>query len=277
MNFLTGFFVYETDSLSNIMNTTQKEDNNWIIEHVSDHKLIDIPPLHLGSLTIDFSFTTNVLMMLICAVLLIIILTYAAAKSRNKKYPKGLANFIEIIILFVKDDIVMPSMGKSGANFLPFFFTMFFFILIVNFIGLIPFMHTATGNVNITASLALITFVTIQVQGIRHHGFFGYFKGLVPPGVPVFVLPIMAVIEFLGILTKPFALCIRLFANMTAGHIVILAFISLIFTLGYVIVPLSIAFSLFIYLLEILVSLLQAYIFTMLSALFIGMAIEQEH
>src|SRR3990172_7113892 len=277
MYFLTSFFASKSDSIINLTNATPQEDNNWIIEHVSDHKLIDIPPVHIGGFTVDFSITTNILMMLICAVILVIVLSYSAASNRSKKYPKGLGNFIELIVLFVKDDIVLPSMGKSGVNFLPFFLTMFFFILIVNFIGLIPFMHTATGNVNITASLALITFVTIQVQGIRHHGFFGYFKGLVPPCVPVFVLPIMAVIEFLGILTKPFALCIRLFANMTAGHIVILAFISLIFTLGYVIVPLSIAFSLFIYLLEILVALLQEYIFTMLSALFIGMAIEQEH
>jgi len=277
MTFLTGFIFSETDSLSNLTSAAPKEDGNWIIEHVSDHKLIQIPPVQIGGLTIDFSVTTNILMMLICAVLLIIVLAYSASSARKRRYPTGLGNFIELIITFVRDDIVMPAMGKSGANFLPFFLTMFFFILLVNFIGLIPFMHTATGNVNITASLALITFITIQVQGIKHHGFFGYFKGLVPPGVPIFVLPIMAVIEFLGVLTKPFALCIRLFANMTAGHIVILAFISLIFTLGYVIVPVSIAFSLFIYLLEILVSLLQAYIFTMLSALFIGMAIEQEH
>jgi F-type H+-transporting ATPase subunit a len=216
-------------------------------------------------------------MMLITAALLIILLTLAASANRRKKHPSGLGNFMEIIILFVKDDIVIPSMGKKGVNFLPFFLTMFFFILFINFLGLVPFMHTATGSISITASLAIITFVMTQVHGIKNNGLVGYFKGLVPHGVPIFVLPIMIVIEFLGLLTKPFALSIRLFANMSAGHIVILAFISLIFSLGYVIIPVSIAFSLFIYLLEILVALLQAYIFTMLSALFIGMAIEQEH
>jgi F-type H+-transporting ATPase subunit a len=275
MTLLTGFF--QTDTLSKVTSTTPKEDNNWIIEHVSDHPILHLPPVHIGGVTLDFSITTNILMMLIAAFLLIVILTYSAATNAKNKHPKGLGNFIELIMLFVKDDIVVPSMGKVGLNFLPFFFTMFFFILMIKIIGLIPFMHTATGSVSITAALALITFVMTQVHGIKKNGFGGYFKGLIPHGVPVFVLPVMIIIEFLGLLTKPFALCIRLFANMTAGHIVILAFISLIFTLGYVIVPVSLAFSLFIYLLEILVCLLQAYIFTMLSALFIGMAIEQEH
>jgi F-type H+-transporting ATPase subunit a len=118
----------------------------------------------------------------------------------------------------------------------------------------------------------------IQAGGIMKNGVFGYFKGLIPPGVPVFLLPVMFVIEFLGLFTKPFALAIRLFANMTAGHIVILALLGLIFILKtFLIAPVSIAFALFIYSLEILVSLLQAYIFTMLSSLFIGMAVHQEH
>jgi len=138
-------------------------------------------------------------------------------------------------------------------------------------------MSTGTSSISVTAGLALITFIMTQVHGIKNNGFFGYFKGLIPPGVPVFVLPIMVIIEFLGLLTKPFALAIRLFANMTAGHIVIYALIGLIFMLGYAVIPVSIGFSLFIYVLEILVAVLQAYIFTMLSALFIGMAIHQDH
>ena len=277
MTFLTGFFVSGGDTIQNLTSEAPKEDNNWIIEHVSDHKLIDLPAINIGGVHIDLSITINILMMLITFILLIIVLSAAASNAKKNKYPGKFGNFVEMMILFVKDDIVIPSMGKIGEKFLPFFLTLFFFILFINFLGLIPFMHTATGNVSITASLALITFVMTQFHGIKRHGVGGYFKGLLPPGIPVYVIPIMVIIEFLGLLTKPFALCIRLFANMTAGHIVILAFISLIFTLGYVIVPISIAFSLFIYLLEILVSLLQAYIFTMLSALFIGMAIEQEH
>jgi F-type H+-transporting ATPase subunit a len=277
MNFLTGFLISGPDSLINLTKEAPKEGDNWIIEHVSDHPLIKLPAIQIGSVTLDLSITTNVLMMIIASVLLMIILFYSASKNKKNKVPKGIGNFVEIMILFVKDDIVVPAMGESGVKFLPFFSTMFFFVLLTNFLGLIPFMHTATGNVSITATLALITFGMTQVHGIKSNGFFGYFRGLIPPGVPWFVLPVMVIIEFLALLTKPFALCIRLFANMTAGHIVILAFISLIFTLGYAIVPVSIAFSLFIYLLEILVGLLQAYIFTMLSALFIGMAIHQEH
>jgi F-type H+-transporting ATPase subunit a len=138
-------------------------------------------------------------------------------------------------------------------------------------------MSTATGSVSITAGLALITFIMIQILGMKNNGLFGYWRGLVPAGIPIFVLPIMIIVEFLGLLTKPFALCIRLFANMTAGHVVILALIGLIFSLGYGATPVSIGFALFIYVLEILIALLQAYIFTMLSALFIGLAVHQEH
>jgi F-type H+-transporting ATPase subunit a len=275
MTFLRGFLLSEPDTLKTTAHT--EEGSNWIIEHVSDHPIFKIEPIHLGGITIDLSITKNVLMMLLVAIILIVMLTYAASSNRKNKTPSGIGNLIEIVILFIKDDIVLPAMGTAGMKFLPFFFTLFFFIFFANLLGLIPYLHTATGNVNITATLALITFFMTQINGVKHNGFFGYFKGLMPPGVPIYVMPIMVIIEFLSLLTKPFALCIRLFANMTAGHIVILAFISLIFTLGYAIIPVSIAFSLFIYILELLVILLQAYIFTMLSALFIGMAIHQEH
>jgi F-type H+-transporting ATPase subunit a len=275
MTLLTSFLFSEPDTLKSAMH--HEEGSDWIIEHVSDHPFLKIQPFQIGGINVDLSITTNVLMMILAALLLITILTYAALSNRKNKTPKGIGNLIEIMILFIKDDIVIPSMGESGVKFLPFFFSLFFFVLFANLIGLIPYLHTPTGNVNITATLALITFAMTQVHGIKHNGFVGYFKGLMPPGVPIFVMPIMVIIEFLSLLTKPFALCIRLFANMMAGHIVILAFISLIFTLGYAIVPVSIAFSLFIYVLEIFVALLQAFIFTMLSALFIGMGIHQEH
>jgi len=275
MNFLT--VLLQPDTLRNLTTEAPKEGDNWIIEHVSDHPLIKLPAIQIGSFTLDLSITTNVLMMILAATLLIIVLIYAASKNKKNLVPKGIGNAIEVIMVLVRDDIVIPAMGESGVKFLPFFFTVFFFVLLSNYLGLIPYLHTPTGSVSITASLAIITFVMTQVHGIKNNGVVGYFKGLIPPGVPIYVLPVMVIIEFISLLTKPFALCIRLFANMTAGHIVILAFISLIFTLGYVMVPVSIAFSLFIYLLEILVGLLQAYIFTILSALFIGMAIHQEH
>lgn len=214
---------------------------------------------------------------MISGIILIVLLVWAARKNRKNVVPKGIGNFIELIIVFLRDEVVIPSMGKAGYQYLPFFFTLFFFILTCNLLGLVPFMSTATGSISITAGLALITFVMIQVLGVKNNGLFGYFKGLVPQGVPFFVLPIMIVVELLGLLTKPFALCIRLFANMTAGHVVILALIGLIFSLGYGATPISIGFALFIYVLEIMIALLQAYIFTMLSAIFIGMAVHQEH
>jgi F-type H+-transporting ATPase subunit a len=192
--------------------------------------------------------------------------------------PKGVGNLVETLVVYVRDEIVMPTIGKAGLKILPFFLTIFFFILFINILGLVPYSATTTGNISVTASFALITFSMILIQGIKKNGFFGYFKGLIPHGIPTALLPIMVIVEFLGLLTKPFALCIRLFANMTAGHVIILSLLGLIFVFKSVFIsPISIAFSLFIYLLEILVALIQAYIFTMLSALFIGMAIHQDH
>lgn len=274
MTFLTGLIISESDTL---LQTKVHEEDNWILHHILDHDFVKLPPFQIGSFTLDLSITNKVLMMLIASALLIIGLSIAARSNSKNKVPKGFGNFIEMIIVFLRDEVVVPSMGHAGEKYLPFFFTLFFFILTGNFLGLIPFLSTPTGSISITAGLAIITFIMTQALGMKNNGIFGYWKGLVPPGIPVFVLPIMIVVEFLGILTKPFALCIRLFANMTAGHVVILALIGLIFSLGYGATPVSIGFALFIYLLEILVGLLQAYIFTMLSALFIGMAVHQEH
>lgn len=275
MTLLTAF-IQNAPADTTLLEKVQ-EDGNWIMHHISDKPVIPIPPIQIGGFTLDLSISAKILMLIISAVLMILIFGIAAASNKKRKHPKGLGNFIEMMMVFVRDDVVIPSMGKDGVKFLPFFFTLFFFILFINFLGLVPGMSTGTSSISVTAGLALITFIMTQVYGIKHNGFAGYFKGLIPPGVPVFVLPVMIIIEFLGLLTKPFALAIRLFANMTAGHIVIYALIGLIFMLGYFVIPVSIAFSLFIYVLELLVSVLQAYIFTMLSALFIGMAIHQDH
>jgi len=282
---MVGFVNFiQTDSAVGV------KENNWIIEHISDSKFIhlepfihepiklpELPVIDVAGITIDLSITNRVLMMIIVGVVMIIVLTIAARQNKKNMVPKGWGNMVEMIMIFLKDEVVVPSMGKAGLKYLPFFFTLFLFILFCNLLGLFPYMLTATGSVSVTAGLAIVTFFMIQILGIKNNGFVGYFKGLVPGGIPIAVIPVMIVVEFLGLLTKPFALCIRLFANMTAGHVVILALIGLIFTLGYIISPLSIFFSLFIYVLEILIALLQAYIFTMLSALFIGMAVHQEH
>jgi len=167
---------------------------------------------------------------------------------------------------------------KGHERYLPYLLTTFFFILTSNLFGLLPYSATVTSNIGVTAALAVLTFIMTQYGGMRSHGVIHYFKGLVPTGMPVAILPLIILVEILGLFTKPFALCIRLFANMIAGHVVILSLLGLIFILQTAFVaPVSIGFAIFIYLLELLVALIQAYIFTMLSSLFIGMAVHQEH
>ena len=169
-------------------------------------------------------------------------------------------------------------MGEEGKPYLPYLLTVFFFILVCNLLGHMPFEATATGNVSVTAALAVMAFVMIQAGGIGKYGLKHHLQNIVPPGLPAWLLPIMIPVEILGQFTKPFALCIRLFANMIAGHIVILAFLSMIFILQSVFVaPISVFFALFISLLEVFIAFLQAYIFTILTALFIGMSLHPQH
>jgi len=273
-----------TDSVKAVAETAKKTDTSWIMHHVLDAREIDLSPfgiIHLPEIHLfgfDISLTKHVVFMWIAMLILIVTFRFVAKSYKKSLIPKGVTNLTETLILFVRDDIAKPTIGKGYEKFLPYLLTVFFFILTCNFLGLFPYGSTATGNISVTATLATISFFVIQIGGIWKNGFFGYFKGLLPHGIPFWLIPIMFVVELLGLFTKPFALAIRLFANMTAGHIVILALLGLIFILHtYIVVPVSIAFALFIFLLEILVALIQAYIFTMLSSLFIGMAVHQEH
>jgi F-type H+-transporting ATPase subunit a len=275
-------------TIQNTESNNPKESENQvdIIEKVVDHDYVDFyffgklklpqfPPVHIGGLTIDFSFTKSLFMMLLSSIILILFLKAAARKNSKNPVPKGIGNFVEVIMVFIRDEIVVPNIGKEGLRLLPFFFTVFFFILFANIIGLIPFFAQPTKNINVTSGLALITFFMIQIMGIKKYGFFGYFKGLIPGGIPAFVLPIMIIVEFIGLFTKPFALLMRLFANINAGSIIILSLISLIFIMSYAGIVIAVPFSIFIYFLELFVALLQAYIFTMLSSIFISMAMHQ--
>lgn len=269
------------DSLKNMQT---ESGGSWILHHVMDGNYLDFSPFgkiylpHLELFGIDISITRHVVFMWLAAILLTYVFIRVAKSYQNSLVPKGSTNFWEVFIVFVRDEIAKPTIGKGYEKFLPYLLTAFFFILFGNFLGLIPFSATFTSNIAVTATLATMSFLVIQLGGIKNNGFLGYFKGLIPHGVPVFLLPIMIVVEVLGLFTKPFALAIRLFANMTAGHIVIYALISLIFVMqSYLISPVSVGMALFIYSLEVLVALLQAYIFTMLSSLFIGMAVHQEH
>lgn len=249
-----------------------QDSNAWLGSHLPHFE-----PVTILGVSVDFSITTHVLMLWIAS--LILIVAFWLSFRKPKAVPTGLAGVLESVVLFIRDEIAVPNIGeKLGKKLTPFLATIFFFILTMNLIGLIPLFSTATGNLSVTAALAIITFVMTQAYGIKENGLGGYLKHLVPGGVPWFLLPIMVPIEILGLFTKPFALAMRLFANMVAGHTVIYALLGLIIVLGTVFVaPLSIAMAVAINLLELFVAFLQAYIFTMLSALFIGMSAHPEH
>lgn len=225
---------------------------------------------------LDFSITKNVFSLLMSAIVIFLLFS-AVARSykKNTMAPRGLAGFMEPLVTFVRDDIAIPNIGeKKYAKYMPYLLTIFFFIWINNLIGLIPFFpfsSNVTGNIFFTFVLAFITYLVTTFNGSKD-----YWKHIFMPPVPKFLYPIMIPVEIIGTLTKPFALMIRLFANITAGHIIILSLISLIYIFKTVaIAPVSGAFVLFMSVLELLVAALQAYVFTLLSALFIGQAIEE--
>lgn len=240
-----------------------------------------------GTLVLDLSITRHLVfawlgMLLVAGIFLNLAGRYKRGIGRETA-PRGLfQNLFESLVEFVRDDIARPNLGEKTDKYLPYLLTVFFFILFSNFLGLVPFAATATSNIAVTAVLAVCTFVATQLGGTKD-----YWKHIFwPPGVPTFVKPILIPVELMGIFTKPFALAIRLFANMTAGHMVILSLIGLIFAFtklfgagaGVGVSPVSVAFAVFIYLLELLVCFIQAFVFTMLSSLFIGMAVaEHEH
>jgi F-type H+-transporting ATPase subunit a len=230
---------------------------------------------------LDLSITRNVIQMFLSlAILVWLMLSIAKSYKRGQgvtSAPKGKQNLLEPVITFVRDEVAKPNLGHKYEKYLPYLLTTFFFILINNIFGLIPGTANVTGNIAFTVVLGLIAFVVILFSSNSH--FWGHIFN--PPGVPGFVKPILVLVEFLSVFIKPFALIIRLFANMVAGHIIIICLISLIFIFGnlskgggYGASPVSLAFTVFIYFIEILVAFLQAYIFTNLTAVFIGQAFE---
>jgi F-type H+-transporting ATPase subunit a len=225
---------------------------------------------HLAA-KLDLTPTKHVIMMWLASALLL--LAVFGALRKKALVPSGFYNFIELLVHFVRKDIVVPNIGAQHAGrFLPYLLTAFFFILFVNLFGLLPFSATATANISVTVVLAVFTFLVTQYAALKAQGVKGYLAHLTG-GVPVslaWLWPIMIPVEFLGLFTKPFALTVRLFANMVAGHFVILALLGLIFAISVFVAPVSVALALAIFMLELFVAFVQAYIFTMLSALFIG-------
>jgi F-type H+-transporting ATPase subunit a len=212
----------------------------------------------------------------VIAILLVFSSVAGAYKKRVGLAPKGLQSFAEPLIIFIRDDIARPNIGYKYEKFMPLLLTIFFFIWFNNLLGLIPIFPgsaNVTGNIAVTMVLAAIVLVVVNLNGNKY-----YWSHIFKPDVPFWLLPIMWIVEIIGIFSKPFALMIRLFANITAGHIIVLSLVSLIFIFkSLAIAPVSVAFVLFMSVLELLVAFLQAFIFTMLTALFIGTAVEEHH
>ena len=231
---------------------------------------------------VDLSLTRNAVQLLLASVLLVLIMTSVAKKykERGNKAPTGFQNAIEPVITFIRDEVGKPNLGRKYHRYMPYLLTVFFFILLNSLLGLIPGSANVTGNIAFTMVLAFISMIVILLSTNGHfwaHIFW-------PPGVPFLVKLILIPVEFAGVFIKPIALMIRLFANMVAGHIVIICFISLIFIFGAMntvagvcFSPVSLAFTIFIYLIELLVAFIQAFIFTNLTAVFIGQAFETGH
>lgn len=243
-------------------------------------QFVDLDEKHhaLNARPLDLSITKNVCTLFISIIILLAVFLNVANgyKKRKGKSPKRLQSWMEPIILFVRDDIAKPNLGHKYERFMPYLLTVFFFIWFNNTLGLIPFLPggaNLTGNIAVTMILALFTFVLTIFNGNKH-----YWKHIFVPNVPWWMYIVMVPVELFGIFTKPIALMIRLFANITAGHILMLSLLCLVFVFNSLwIAPVSIAFAVFIGAIELLVAFIQAFIFTILSALFIGMAIEEHH
>jgi F-type H+-transporting ATPase subunit a len=238
------------------------------------HHLMDSPTF-LGMDLSHLGITKHIWMMWIASAGLIIFMNLAA--RQKGPVPRGLRNFIEPVLLFIRDEVARPNLHDDADKYLPYLWSLFFFILFCNLLGLIPGTATATGNLSVTAGLAVLSFVMIHFAGIRKNGVVAYAKSIVPP-VPAYLWPLLFVVEFVSVLTKPFALAVRLWANMSAGHIVILVLLGFIFLFkSWFIAPVSVAGAAAIYMLELFVALLQAYVFTFLTAVFMGMAAHPHH
>jgi F-type H+-transporting ATPase subunit a len=275
-----------------------------ITPHITDSHCLEVPgfpkfwephevelprwtPIVIGRVAIDLSPTKHVVMLIVAASLCAAILLFAAWSHKRHSHevgrPKGFAAGIEAMVLYIRNEVAIPNLGHHGERYAPFIMGLFFFILIANLLGLIPFGSTATGNISVTATLAIITFLVVETAGMRAQGL-GYLNTIfywnkdLPLAMRVPMFFIMTPIELVGKLTKPFALTIRLFANMTAGHIVVLALIGLIFVFkSYLLGTAPLLMAVAIMMLELFVAFLQAFIFSLLAAVFIGQIREAHH
>lgn len=260
----------EIFSSSNFHNN-HHEYNGYHLVHGDSEKIV---PVDESRVIYDFSITKNVAAMMLGAVILILVFTSVARAYQNTKgkAPKGFQSAMEVIVLFIRDEVVKPNVGPKYERYLPYLLTLFFFILINNLLGLLPGSANVTGNIAVTMTLAVLTFIVVHLRANGH-----YYKHLVKPdGVPIPLLLIMIPVEIVGVFMKPFSLMVRLFANITAGHIILLSLFGLIFIFqNIVIAPVISLFALFLNFIEIMVAFIQAFIFTLLTSMYIGSAIEE--
>jgi F-type H+-transporting ATPase subunit a len=246
--------------------------------HILEHHLVDshdidllgyvihLPEFEIAGLT----FLTKHQLWWLISLVLVFLLVSSAAKQRSE-VPTGFRNVLEILATFIRDEVLRPNLHGKADAFLPYFLTLFTCILFSNLLGLLPWGASATGNIGTTAGLALCTLGLMAGMGIKENGIGGFLHGFAPPGVPGWLMPLIIIVEIASFFIRPFALTIRLFANMLAGHAVIAVLLGLIITPLFAIPSITVATGVMV--LEIIVALIQAYIFTMLSAVFIGLAI----
>ncbi len=269
-----------------------------IAHHIGNAHSIELPlvgeialprfaPVHIGSLTIDFSPTKHLVFMLLAALIVALVFLLSArsiARAQAQGRPaRGFAGAMEATALWVRQEVVLPNVGPHGEGYSPYLLTLFFFILAMNLLGLLPWGATATGNISVTAALAVMAFIVVEVTGMRTLGPKGYMGTIfyLPAGLPggiggaalkVVLLVVLTPIELIGKLAKPFALAVRLFANMTSGHVLVLALIGLTFLFrSYSVGLAASALATGVMLLELFVAFLQAFVFTLLTAVFIGL------
>ena len=238
----------------------------YMMHHMADsHQWAWSPHVHTA---LPFGLTVNGVMVIGCAILLALVLWWTARRAPT--VPTGLLGALEFFAKFIRDEMVIPFLGEQdGRKMAPMFCSLFFFILVMNLAGLIPCFYSATANLGVTAALAVVTLGFMIFGGIYRNGFMAFCKGFVPPGVPKIMLLMIVPIEVMSMFIRTMALAIRLFANMLAGHLVIYSLLGMIVMFGYWAAP-ALLGALGIYLMEVFIAFLQAYIFTLLSAIFIG-------
>ena len=272
----------EIDILGHLANSHEIELPYWKPPYYVEWHLPSFPPVRIGSLILDFSPTKHAVFVLIAAAIVALIFILSArsvAHAQAQGRPaKGFAGAMEATALWIRQEVILPNVGPHGEGYVPYLLTTFFFILACNLLGLLPWGATATGNIAVTGGLALLAFVVIEISGMRSLGFKGYMGTIfyLPPGLPTFLKPIMLLvmtpIELIGKLAKPFALAVRLFANMTAGHALVLALIGLTFAFqSYIVGGVASVMATLVMMLELFVAFLQAFVFTLLTAVFIGL------